>query len=82
MSRKDLDALGSQRESLSTNPLLIQVRYFVSDSEWTLNEMLHVSQPPQAEVGKVRRRCFSLPSKDFTYGMRSVCLDGGATEGT
>ena len=25
MSRKDLEALGSQRESLSTNPLLIQV---------------------------------------------------------
>lgn len=25
MSRKDLDALGSQRESLSNNPLLIQV---------------------------------------------------------
>ena len=35
----------------------------------------------QAEVGKVRRRCFTLPTKDFTYGMRSVCLDGGATEG-
>ena len=25
MSRKDLEALGSQRESLSTNPLLMQV---------------------------------------------------------
>ena len=29
----------------------------------------------------MRRRCFTLPSKDFTFGMRSVCLDGGAHEG-
>lgn len=57
MSRKDLEALGSQRESLSSNPLLVK-----------------------AEVGKPRRRCFTLPASSFTYGMPSVCLDGGASE--
>jgi hypothetical protein len=50
-------ALGSQRESLSVNPLLVH-----------------------SELGKPRRRCFTLPPADFTYGMRSVCLDGGASE--
>ena len=35
----------------------------------------------QSELGKPRRRCFTLPPTDFTYGMRSVCLDGGAEEG-
>jgi hypothetical protein len=57
MSRKDKVALGSQRESLSVNPLLVH-----------------------SELGKPRRRCFTLPPADFTYGMRSVCLDGGASE--
>ena len=31
MSRKDMEALGSQRESLSTNPLLIQVKKIIVD---------------------------------------------------
>lgn len=57
MSRRDLEALGSQRESLSNNPLLIS-----------------------SELGKPRRRCFTLPPSDFTYGMRSICFDGGAAE--
>lgn len=35
----------------------------------------------QPELGKPRRRCFSLPPADFTYGMRTVCFDGGAAEG-
>lgn len=36
---------------------------------------------PKSELGKPRRRCFTLPAADFTYGMKSICLDGGASEG-
>lgn len=57
MSRKDFDALGSQRESLSKNPLLIQ-----------------------AEVGKVRKRCMTLPPSNYTYGAPTVYRDGGVPQ--
>ena len=77
MSRKDKVALGSQRESLSVNPLLVQV--FQILFHMSCAEHLHYCT--QSELGKPRRRCFTLPPSDFTYGMRSICLDGGASEG-
>jgi hypothetical protein len=57
MSRKELEALGSHRESLDNNPLLVQ-----------------------SQLGKPRSRCFTLPGPDFTYGMKNICVDGGAVE--
>jgi hypothetical protein len=57
MSRKELECLGSQRPSLSTNPLLIAPL-----------------------LGRTRRRCFTLPPADFTYGMKTICFDGGVAE--
>ncbi|XP_064396134.1 cilia- and flagella-associated protein 77-like [Halichondria panicea] len=57
MSRKEMGALGSQRESLSSNPLLMA-----------------------SEVGKPRRRGFTLPNATFTYGIRTENKDGGASE--
>ena len=35
----------------------------------------------QSQLGKPRTRCFSLPPSNFTYGMKNVCVDGGAAEG-
>lgn len=79
MSRKELEALGSQRESLSKNPLLIQVRQF--RIQW-ICLIMTTFLSAQSVLGKTKRRCFTLPEPGFIYGAPTVHRDGGVAEGS
>ncbi|XP_068106008.1 cilia- and flagella-associated protein 77 [Hyperolius riggenbachi] len=50
-------------------------RFGVVRESMNNNEILQ-----KAELGKVKRRCYSLPGPDFTYGQSSYLREGGVAE--
>ncbi|XP_040298733.1 cilia- and flagella-associated protein 77 [Bufo bufo] len=50
-------------------------RYGVVRESMNSNQLLQ-----KAELGKTKRRCYSLPGADFTYGLNSFLQEGGVAE--
>uniref|UniRef100_A0A8C5R0U1 Uncharacterized protein n=1 Tax=Leptobrachium leishanense TaxID=445787 RepID=A0A8C5R0U1_9ANUR len=55
----------------------VLARCYGNGGTQSLRFTVHFRFVTEAELGKIKRRCYSLPGPDFTYGLNSFLREGG-----